>query len=123
MMPSLTIMIGEQAGTTFDLANRPLSVGRDPSRDIQITDLKVSRKHAVVRLTESGHAIAPTKAKNGLLINGTDVSDETLLQDGDELILGETVLRFSVESSPDFTNAVHNRKVADRNARDANTMM
>lgn len=122
-MPSLTIMIGAQAGTTFELANRALSVGRDPSRDIQITDLKVSRKHAVIRLGESGHVIAPTKAKNGLLINGSEITEETVLADGDELTLGDTLLRFSLQSSPDFTNAVHNRKVADRNARDANTMM
>jgi pSer/pThr/pTyr-binding forkhead associated (FHA) protein len=122
-MPSLTIMIGAQAGTTFELANRALSVGRDPSRDIQITDLKVSRKHAVIRLGETGHAIAPTKAKNGLLINGSEITEETVLSDGDELTLGDTLLRFSLQSSPNFTNAVHNRKIADRNARDANTMM
>ena len=103
-MSNLTIMIGDQAGITFELKKRPLSVGRDPSRDIQIMDLKVSRKHAVIRKGESGHAIAPTKAMNGLLINGQEIADEYQLQDG-------------------YTNAVHHRKVTDRSSREAITII
>jgi pSer/pThr/pTyr-binding forkhead associated (FHA) protein len=122
-MPNLTIMTGDQAGTSFDLKNRSLSVGRDPSRDIQVTDLKVSRKHAVIRMGETGHVVAPTKAKNGLFVNGNEISDETLLNEGDEIKLGDTVLRFSLHVSPEHTNAVHHRKVADRVTRDTNTMM
>jgi len=122
-MSNLTIMTSDQAGITFELKSRPLSVGRDPSRDIQITDLKVSRKHAVIRMTETGHSVAPTKAMNGLLINGDEIAEETALKDGDELTLGDTVLRFSLDSSPGYTNAVHHRKIADRSARDANTII
>ncbi len=122
-MSNLTIMTGEQAGTSFELSNRPLSVGRDPSRDIQILDLKVSRKHAVIRPSDTCHAIAPTKAMNGLLINGESIDNETVLKEGDEIHLGDTVLRYSLEGSTDITNGVHQRKVADRQARDAKTMM
>ncbi len=121
-MPSLTIITGSQAGTTFELASRTLSIGRDPARDMQIIDPKVSRKHAVVRLVDGGHAITPTKAKNGVLLNGEPVEGETALRGGDEITLGETVLRFGCENDPDATNAVHHRKVADTQARDANTI-
>lgn len=123
-MSNLTIMTGEQAGTNFELSNRPLSVGRDPSRDIQILDLKVSRKHAIIRFNETAHVIAPTKAMNGLMINGKAIENETVLNEGDEIMLGNTVIRFSkIQSDDDATNAVHHRKVADRQARDAKTMM
>lgn len=122
-MSNLTIMTGNQTGTTFELASRTLSVGRDPSRDIQIVDLKVSRKHAVIRLLDNQHAITPTKAKNGLLVNGEEIDNETILNDGDEITFGDTVLRFSNEYAPDSTNAVNHRKVADTQARDANTIM
>ena len=122
-MPNLTIMTGEQAGTSFQLANRPLSVGRDPSRDIQILDLKVSRKHAIIRNASNSHAIAPTKAMNGLQINGEPIEAETVHQEGDEITMGNTVLRFSREDSSDYTDAVNVRKVADRQARDAKTLM
>jgi len=122
-MSNLTIMTGEQAGTSFELSNRPLSVGRDPSRDIQILDLKVSRKHAIIRPSDTQHAIAPTKAMNGLQINGDNIDNETVLNEGDEIHLGDTVLRYSLEGSTDITDGVHQRKVADRQARDAKTMM
>lgn len=122
-MAILTIMIGDQIGTTFDLASRPLSLGRAPSRDIQITDPKVSRKHAVIRPVDGHHAITPTKATNDILINGQPIHSETVFQDGDELTLGDTVARFSTGHAADATNAVHHRKIADAQARDARTMM
>ena len=122
-MSSLTIMIGEQMGTTFDLASRTLSLGRDPSRDIQIVDPKVSRKHAVIRLIDTQHAIIPTKATNDILVNGEPIQSETVLHDGDEITLGDTVARFSTGDGSDATNAVNHRKIADARARDARTMM
>jgi pSer/pThr/pTyr-binding forkhead associated (FHA) protein len=93
------------------------------TRDIQVIDGKVSRKHAVVRMGDAGHMISSTQSKNGLLITGEEIAEETRLADGDEVMLGDTVLRYRVDSGGDYTNAVHHRKVADRDARDANTMM
>jgi len=122
-MSNLTVMTGEQAGTSFELSNRPLSVGRDPSRDIQILDLKVSRKHAIVRPSDAHHTITPTKAMNALLVNGEAIESETALKEGDEITLGDTVVRYSLVGSTDVTDGVHQRKVADRQARDANTLM
>ena len=121
-MPSLTIITGSQAGTTFELASRTLSLGRDPARDMQIIDPKVSRKHAVIRLLDGCHAITPTKAKNGVRINSREIEGEVTLSDGDTITLGQTVLRFSHETDIEATNAVHHRKVADTQARDANTI-
>ena len=122
-MANLTITSGPQAGTSFILANRPLSLGRDPTRDIQVVDPKVSRKHAMVRATGSGHSIAPAKALNGVFVNGEPAEDEVMLRDGDEIKVGDTTLRFDLYTSQAIEDAVHERKVADRAARDQNTMM
>jgi len=122
-MANITIMTGEQAGASFEIANRPLSLGRDPSRDIQIMDMKVSRKHAVIRFTDPNHVVAPMKSMNALLVNGEEVETETQLNEGDEIMLGDTVLRYSLENSPDYTNALNRAKITSRKARDANTMM
>ncbi len=67
--------------------------------------------------------ISSTQSKNGLLINGEEIVEETCLADGDEVMLGDTVLRYRVDSGGDYTNAVHHRKVADRDARDAKTIV
>lgn len=122
-MPGLTIMTGEQAGTHFEFASRPLSVGRDPSRDIQVIDPKVSRKHAMIRQEGESYVIMATKALNGVVINGAAVEGETKLTEGDEIQLGDTVLRYGAPGGADVTNAVHHRKNADRNVRENNTLM
>lgn len=122
-MAGLTIITGKQTGTHFVLTNRTMSLGRDPSRDIQIVDPKVSRRHAVIRHHESAHLIMVTKAKNGILINGNEADCEVTLCDGDEITLGDTAMRFDQASSPDQTDAVFRCKIADQQARDANTMM
>ncbi|MBL4809435.1 MAG: FHA domain-containing protein [Phycisphaerales bacterium] len=122
-MANLTIMTGDQAGASFEIAGRPLSIGRDPSRDIQIMDMKVSRKHAVIRFSEPNHVVAPMKSMNALLVNGDEIEIETPLNEGDEIMLGDTVLRFSLQSSPNYTNALNHAKISSRKARDANTMM
>ena len=122
-MADLTIITGAQTGTRFALTNRTMSLGRDPSRDIQIMDPKVSRRHGVIQHHGSSYLIMVTKAKNGILINGNESNCEMTLCDGDEITLGDTAMRFDQNSSPDQTDAVHHRKIADRQARDANTMM
>ena len=122
-MANLTIMIGEQAGTTFEIASRPLSIGRDASRDIQITDMKASRKHGVVRFADPDYVISPLKTINPILVNGEPISEQTPLKEGDEVMIGDTLLRFSLLSADGFTNAVNHLKDNSPRARDANTML
>jgi hypothetical protein len=87
-MSNLTIMTGEQAEASFALSNCPISVGRDPSWDTQILDLKVSRKYAVVHPSDAHHSISPSQALNALLAKGEIIYSETILQEGDEITLG-----------------------------------
>lgn len=122
-MPTLTVMTGDQAGTRFELASRPLSVGRDPSRDIQIVDPKVSRKHAVVVPEAGDYLVRPAKSLNGLFVNGVAVEVEMKLADGDRISLGETELIYNEIADGRVTNAVNVRKDASRQNRDQNTIM
>ena len=122
-MPNITIVTGEQAGKQFVLANRPLSIGRDPTRDIQVIDSKVSRKHAMVRAEGERHVIFASKALNGVVINGVEIEEETTLTDGDLIQLGDTELVYSMSDDPERTNCVHARRVADRNTREMKTLM
>ena len=122
-MPILIITKGEQEGTTFELANRSLSIGRDPSRDIQILDQRVSRKHAMIRHNGTDHILSPMRSTNPLRLNGEEVQGDAPLSEGDEISIGETLMRFTTKTPAEYTNAVNHRKVADRNAREANTIM
>ena len=89
------------AGTTFKLANRTQSGGCGSSRGIQVIDPKVSHKHDILRRGDPGHMTSSAKAKNSLLINEEEVTNETCLADGDKAMLGDTVLRFSVDTESD----------------------
>ena len=122
-MANLTIMTGEQAGTTFEIASRPLSIGRDSSRDIQIMDMKASRKHGVVRFADPDYVISPLKTINPILVNGDPIGEQTPLKEGDEVTVGNTLLRFSMQGADGYTNAVNHLKDNSPRARDANTMM
>lgn len=122
-MSILIITKGEQEGTTFELASRPLSLGRDPSRDIQILDQRVSRKQAMIRHDGTTHVLSPMRSTNPMRLNGQEVENDSPLSDGDEIAIGETVLRFTTQTPSEYTNAVNHRKVASRDAREANTIM
>jgi len=58
-------------------------VGRDMDCEIMIPSRQVSRKHARLKLTNSGVSIEDLGSKNGTHLNGTLLADLTILKDGD----------------------------------------
>ncbi|MFT7172773.1 MAG: pSer/pThr/pTyr-binding forkhead associated (FHA) protein, partial [Paracoccaceae bacterium] len=116
-MSSLNIVYGEQVGTHFDLSHRPLSLGREASRDIQITDPKVSRKHALIKPSGDSYVIQITEGKNPIKINGKSIADEAVLVEGDLLTLGDTLLFYTELQEEERVNAVNERKVRLANDR------
>ena len=120
-MACLIITKGEQVGKYFQLGNRTLAGGRDPAREIQIVDSTVSRKHFLIRKDGDRHAIIETHAKNGVLVNGQRCA-ETLLADGDEIQVGDTILTYHVVDQPDRTNALEQPRKAQREFREDRTI-
>jgi pSer/pThr/pTyr-binding forkhead associated (FHA) protein len=120
-MACLIVTRGEQEGKYFQLGNRTLAAGRDPSREIQLTDPKVSRRHFIVRKAEDRHAVREMNAKNPMLINGQPCG-EKILDDGDEIQVGDTVLVYSVSDQPDRTDALGQFRKGDRAYREDRTI-
>jgi hypothetical protein len=67
-------------------------LGRDPSCDLVLNDVKCSRRHAVVEAGPDGLAIRDTDSANGVFVNGQKV-ERAKLHEGDLVRLGEIVLR------------------------------
>ena len=105
-MSSLNIMSGEQNGTHFDLSNRSLSLGREASRDIQIVDPKVSRKHALIKHEDEAFIIKVTEGKNPIQINGRAIQDEATLKEGDLLTIGDMFQRRMFRSLPELARVL-----------------
>ncbi len=88
---------GPAAGEEFALEGDELVIGRAVENAVSIADTSVSRKHALVRKTEAGWAVSDLGSGNGTAVNGEAIDDETLLNSGDLITLGDTELLFELE--------------------------
>jgi len=80
-------------GRRIPLADETVTIGRVPDSTIPIEDARVSRHHAEVKPATEGFVLRDVGSMNGTLVNGVSVK-EHLLQDGDEIGVGSTSLRF-----------------------------
>jgi pSer/pThr/pTyr-binding forkhead associated (FHA) protein/type II secretory pathway pseudopilin PulG len=74
-------------------------MGRDPSSDLVLNDPKCSRRHAVIEAGPDGMAIRDAGSANGIYVNGKKV-ERAKLSDGDEIRLGDVVVRVLPEDVP-----------------------
>jgi uncharacterized RDD family membrane protein YckC len=74
-----------------------VSIGRDPSNDVVLTDAMVSRRHAVIEFRSSQYFIRDCNSSNGSLVNGDRVSEKNL-RDGDLLAIGTARFLFRDEN-------------------------
>jgi hypothetical protein len=90
----LVVQSGAEPGRTYDLnvGNR-LSVGRQSSNEIVVSDEQVSRKHAHIELKSAGVIVTDLSSSNGTFVNGTRISSVITLKPGDTLQVGTTVLK------------------------------
>lgn len=69
-------------------------LGRDPSADVRIDAVGVSRRHAMLVIDEGGAALHDLSSKNGTYVNGVRVTEPIPLGDGAEMLLGPVAVRF-----------------------------
>jgi hypothetical protein len=94
--PRLVATSGYLKGTAWPAKDGPLSLGRDPSNQIVVSDAAVSRKHCSVNEVSSGvFEIADLDSHNGTLLNGTRVSRKAI-QHGDRIRIGSSEYVFLI---------------------------
>ncbi|HUI04889.1 MAG TPA: DUF3662 and FHA domain-containing protein [Acidimicrobiales bacterium] len=82
-------------GTRVVLGTEPVEIGRLPECTIVLNDPNVSRRHAEVKRRGSEVVVADLGSTNGTKVNGAQVR-ERVLQDGDEITVGSTTIRFEM---------------------------
>ncbi|MFI5457277.1 MAG: ATP-binding protein [Isosphaerales bacterium] len=92
-MASLFVIQGADQGKRFEFKSGPVALGRDTSNPIRLHDTEISRRHAELRLEREGYRIVDLGSANGTYVNGQPV-DQTPLQSGDRVQLGQTVMLF-----------------------------
>ena len=94
-VPVIVVRQGKEPGRTYEIRKDRLSMGRSRESDIFLEDLAVSRLHASIYRDASGsYHLRDENSANGTTVNGQRISDH-ILQDGDEIQLGQTVLSFT----------------------------
>ena len=82
------------SGERVELGEATTTVGRLPECRITITDSNVSRNHAEIRPGTGAYVVVDLGSTNGTMVNGSRISAEHRLADGDILSFGATHVRF-----------------------------
>ena len=105
-MATLFVMQGRDRGKRFDLNDGLTTLGRESSNTIQVQDNEVSRHHAQIRREESSFTLFDLGSSNGSFVNNTAVK-ERVLQTGDRLQLGHTLMLFTAADEHSSQNLAH----------------
>jgi hypothetical protein len=82
------------SGERLPLGSQVITIGRLPACSITINDSNVSRQHAEIRAKGSTFILVDLGSTNGTKVNGSRITGEHPLADGDTLSLGGTQIRF-----------------------------
>ena len=96
MNPRVSGVSGPFQGVTFSLATGELSIGRDPSNHLWISDPALSRQHCLLTRKGDQFILRDLGSRNGTSVNGMSV-DEVQLHHGDQISIGTSVLVFLLE--------------------------
>ena len=115
-MATLVATAGPVEGQSFPLdLSRLISVGRDDQCTIQILDEQVSRRHLQIRFDQDDdrHYAVDMRSANGVYINGTRLTDDRPLDDGDIILIGQSELRYTRDDVTDIDLAIEQFRKKD----------
>jgi hypothetical protein len=73
-------------------------IGRDPSSELQVYDVRISRNHAQIEFMDDEFVVRDLGSTNGVVINGQRISSPTVLRNGDRIEFGNMgTVRFTFE--------------------------
>ncbi len=88
----LRMVTGVPAYGVYSIQKKAL-VGRSEECDVFLVDPSVSRTHAIIETGRHEATVRDLGSTNGTFVNGTQV-DACTLSSGDELMFGNTIMRF-----------------------------
>lgn len=97
MATELTYLTGPNEGQkiALDPQKPELILGRSGDADISIDNKNISRKHVKFKQDVDGVWIEDLNSKNGVFVNGHKIIAPVMLNDSDEIELGDIKLQFS----------------------------
>lgn len=93
-MPKLTLLLGRRVMQAYDFKQASIVVGRDEGADVLIDNPSVSRRHAEIRLDESGWVVEDLGSSNGTYFQGQKIDGARSIGLGDEIGFGKFSIVF-----------------------------
>ncbi len=90
----LMCLTGPNKGESYVLVGNRIVVGRGEKTDIRLNDTKSSREHAEITKVGENYVVTDLGSQNGILVNDQK-SKQATFKEGDKLIIGQTVLKFT----------------------------
>jgi pSer/pThr/pTyr-binding forkhead associated (FHA) protein len=90
---------GPLAGKQFILYRNPTVLGSSPKADVYLfKDEAIEPRHALIHNRGGRFEIEDCNTPDGTYVNGIPVQ-KRMLQNGDQIVLGKTVLEFSIKET------------------------
>jgi hypothetical protein len=94
---ALFLIGGDSVRTRHELAPGRVTIGRSDQVDISINSTGISRRHAIIEISDSGAQLIDVGSRNGTFLNGRRIK-RARIQHGDVIYFGPGV-RFVVEAA------------------------
>jgi pSer/pThr/pTyr-binding forkhead associated (FHA) protein len=98
-MIRLLITMGTQQREVVIDHGDEVTIGRSPDNAVQLSDIKLSRKHARIEWDELGFLLKDLQSANGTWLNRRRIASDRLLQ-GDEIRVGGVLIHVLMLGSP-----------------------
>ena len=90
----LICLTGKNKGKAYFITGNRVVMGRSDDVDVTILDMKSSREHAEIVNLGKSFVLTDLGSQNGVIVNDLKVKQHTL-SNGDKIIIGKTVFKFS----------------------------
>ncbi len=102
---------GDFIGQVYELSNVTM-IGRSDDTQLQVSDIGVSRRHAMIVKRLGDYYLSDLDSTNGTLLNRQRVRTATKLKEGDKVALGAVTFKFSFQDEDDTTYHLMLRNMA-----------
>src|SRR5690349_6000945 len=96
-MFKLVIQDDEGKTTVVPLIRDEITIGRKEGNTIRLTERNVSRKHAKISRANNAVSIEDLGSYNGVRVNGTRISQRTVLSVSDRVQIGDYLIELKAE--------------------------
>jgi pSer/pThr/pTyr-binding forkhead associated (FHA) protein len=108
----LVCLTGPTKGATFFLTGNRIVIGRSDKADIRINDAKASREHAELTKVGDKWMVTDLGSQNGIMVNDKKLTQGEV-QEGDKVIVGQTVFKFAKVDVTDKSRKVKETEVTE----------